>query len=304
MSGQIERIRIFNGVAKLGSFAKAARDLKVSRSIVTRYVSELEAELGVQLLVRTTRKVSLTTAGRLYLERTAPILEDLDRARDLVKTQHDSLRGTLRLSAPISFGQRFLPDILYQFQCTYPEVELQVDMTDRFVDLQRENYDMALRISGPPAGVSNIWRKILGISHCLVASPEYLTKNGWPDHPSMLKEHNILAYSYYSGGATVSLKNEGTGEQVKVPLHHGFETNSGDLLAALASRGAGMTFLPKFIIADELVKGSLVPCLEEWKAPEIWLTAYFPPYEQLPEKVSVFTGFVEDAVRAEESKLK
>ena len=171
MTGQIERIRVFLRVAELGSFASASRDLGVSRSIVTRYVSELEDELGVQLLVRTTRKVSLTTAGQIYLERTRPVVEELDRARDLVKQQHDTLSGELRISAPVSFGQRFLPDILDNFASTYGDVLLRVEMSDRFVDIIDEGFDMALRISGPPDGVSNIWRKIAAVPRALVASP-------------------------------------------------------------------------------------------------------------------------------------
>ena len=135
-------------VAELNGFAAAARELGVTRTIATRYVSELEDELGAQLLVRTTRKVSTTVAGRLYLERMQTLLADLDRADELINQQHATLSGELCLSAPVSFGQRFLPRVLAGFRESYPEVLLKIHLTDRFIDIIEEGFDMALRISG------------------------------------------------------------------------------------------------------------------------------------------------------------
>ena len=304
MAGQIERIRVFIRVAELESFAAAARDLGVSRSIVTRYVGELEDELGVQLLVRTTRKVSLTVAGQVYLDRTRPLVEDLDRAKVLVKQQQDTLSGELRISAPVSFGQRFLPDILHEFHLAHPGVQAKIEMTDRFVDLIDEGYDMALRISGPPSGVSNIWRKIAGVPRSIVASPAYLEVAGTPHHPVELADHAFLAYSHFPGGAALKLLHRKTGETAATTLNHWFETTSGEVIVALADRGCGVALMPNFLMSDELKNRRLLPLLDDWSAPEIWLTAYYPPYDKMPAKVAAFTGFVEDMVTTNPDMMK
>lgn len=304
MAGQIERIRVFLRVAELESFAAAARDLGVSRSIVTRYVGELEDELGVQLLVRTTRKVSLTVAGQVYLDRTRPLVEDLDRARDLVKQQQDTLSGDLRISAPVSFGQRFLPGILHEFHLAHPDVQVKIEMTDRFVDLIDESYDMALRISGPPSGVSNIWRKIASVPRSIVAAPAYLDSAGTPRHPTALADHGFLAYSHFPGGAALQLLHRETGEAAAATLDHWFESNSGEVIVALAEKGCGVALMPNFLMSDELKNRRLVPLLDAWSAPEIWLTAFYPPYDKMPAKVAAFTSFIEDMVTANPDMLK
>lgn len=304
MAGQIERIRIFIRVAELESFAAAARDLGVSRSIVTRYVGELENELGVQLLVRTTRKVSLTVAGQVYLDRTRPLVEDLDRAKDLVKQQQDTLSGELRLSAPVSFGQRFLPDILHEFHLAHPDVRVKVEMTDRFVDLIDEGYDMALRISGPPSGVSNIWRKIAVVPRSIVGSPIYLETTGTPQHPGDLADFAFLAYSHFPGGAALQLTHQKTHETTSTTLNHWIESNSGEVIVSLADKGCGIALMPNFLMSDALKNRRLVPLLSDWSAPEIWLTAYYPPYDKMPAKVVAFTSFVEDMVTANPAMLK
>lgn len=296
MAGQVERIRVFLRVAELESFAEAARALGVSRSIVTRYVSELEADLGVQLLVRTTRQVSLTVAGQIYFDRTQPVIDALARARELVKQQHSSLSGELRISAPVSFGQMFLPDILHTFAATYPDVLLKIEMTDRFVDIIDDGYDMALRISGPPSGVSNIWRKIAVVPRLLVASPNYISQHGLPAHPNDLRAHRFLSYQHFAGGTALHLTHRQTGETLSANIAPSFVADSGELIVSLAAKDWGLALMPKFLVADELDAGRLQPVMQDWTAPEIWLTAFFPPYEELPEKVAVFTSFIEDMV--------
>ena len=296
MAGQIERIRVFVRVARVSSFAEAARELNVSRSIVTRYVGEMEDDLGVQLLVRTTRQVSLTAAGQIYLERMEPLLEELDRASDLVKQQQGTLAGDLRISAPVSFGQRFLPEIFTEFCTLYPGMRIRAEMSDRFVDIIGEEFDMALRISGPPSDVSTIWRKIAEVPRALVASPAYLEQRGAPLRPEDLREHSVLGYSHFAGGGHWQMTHADTGEQVSLSLSYPFETNSGEVIVDMALRGGGMALLPNFMLSEHLRSGALVALLTNWHLPEIWLTAYYPPYDTLPAKVSAFSGFVEESV--------
>lgn len=296
MTGQIERIRVFIEVAERNGFAAAARHLGISRSIATRYVADLEADLGVQLFVRTTRTVTPTLAGQIYLERARAISLDLERADDLVREQQLSLSGVLRVSAPLSFGQRFLPHAVTQFRIVNAGMDLKLHLSDRMVDIVSEDYDMALRISGPPADKSTIWRKICGVPRVLVASPGYLAESGRPNAPADLSNHVCLGYSHFAGGRNWSLTHRHGGEPVDITVHQPIECNNGDVIADLATQGAGIALLPLFVVSDRLETGVLVRLLEDWQAPDIWLTAYYPPYSALPAKVRVFTRFIEDLV--------
>jgi DNA-binding transcriptional LysR family regulator len=289
MTGQIERIRVFLEVADQQSFAAAARALGLSPSIATRYVSDLEAELGVQLLVRTTRRVSLTVAGRHYIERIRPIVDEIDRANEFVRQQQDAVKGLLRVSAPLSLGLRFLPDAIAQFCKLYPDVELKLNLTDRFVDMLGDEFDMALRISGPPADKSTIWRKICVVPRLLVASPAYLLRAGVPKGPGDLTRHRCLGYSNFAGGDHWTLRDSVTGEEQSTQVKMPFECDNGEVVAALAASGEGIALLPRFIVSKYLEAEILAPVLAQWRPPEIWLTAFYPPYEALPAKVNAFT---------------
>jgi len=303
MSGHIERIRVFVEVARRESFAAAARALGLTRSQVTRYVSELEADVGVRLLTRTTRQVSLSAAGRLYLERTKPILADLSRAEELVRQQHDTLKGEIRLSAPLSFGVRFLPDAISQFRILYPDVKLKLDLTDRLVDVMSEDYDMALRISGPPQDKSSIWRKIRLAPRVLVAAPAYLARKGRPEDPTELADHDCLVYAHGEDDGGWELRSSASGDIRNPELTTCFVCNNGDLIGELALRREGIALLPRFIVAPHLASGALVEIMADWKAPEIWLSAFYPPYEHLPAKVATFTSFIETAIAANSALL-
>jgi DNA-binding transcriptional LysR family regulator len=298
VTGHVERIRVFVEVAQRESFAAAARALGLTPSQVTRYVGELEAEVGVRLLTRTTRQVSLSAAGRLYLERAKPILADLTRAEELVRMQHQTLKGEIRVSAPLSFGLRFLPDAISQFRIIYPEVRLKLDLTDRFVDVMKDDYDMALRISGPPSDKSSIWRKIHPAPRVIVASPAYLQRKGRPERPDDLSDHDCLVYAHDNDDGAWDLQEATSGDSRTPKLTTCFICNNGDLIGELAARGEGVALLPRFIVGPHLARGALVEIMTGWKAPEIWLSAFFPPYDHLPAKVATFTSFIETAVAA------
>jgi DNA-binding transcriptional LysR family regulator len=303
MTGQIERIRVFLEVADRQSFAAAARTLGLSPSIATRYVSELEAELGVQLLVRTTRRVSLTVAGRLYVERIRPVVEQIDRANEFVRQEQDAVKGLLRVSAPLSLGLRFLPGAIARFCKLYPDVELKLNLTDRFVDMLGDEFDMALRISGPPSDKSTIWRKICVVPRLLVASPAYLLREGVPKVPADLTRHKCLGYSNFAGGGQWTLRDSVTGEQQSTQVKMPFECDNGEVVAELAASGEGIALLPRFIVSKYLDAETLAPVLTQWRPPEIWLTAFYPPYEALPAKVSAFTRLIEQVIASDRSMV-
>lgn len=295
MPGQIERIRIFLEVADQNGFAAGARVLGLSPTIVTRQVAELEVQLGVQLFVRTTRKISLTHAGSTYYQRVRPIVDDLNFAAEEVRQQQGTLSGPLTVSAPLSLGMQLLPDVIAQFRILYPEVKLNLQLSDRFIDILTEGFDMALRISGPPKDKSTIWRKICRVPRIMVAAPDYLSRHLAPKHPDELHRHNCLNYGEQTNNDTwwLSLAQK----TISARLQSCLTCNNGNVLAQLAIRGEGIALLPTFIVADALEIGQLTQVLADWLPPEIWLTAYYPPYDRLPAKVAAFSDFIEAAIK-------
>jgi DNA-binding transcriptional LysR family regulator len=301
MAGQLERMRVFLAVAELRSFAATARKLKLSTSVVTRYVSELERELGAQLLVRTTRRVSLTRTGEDYAQSARSILAEVETANARAKQTQAGLSGDLRVSAPLSLGLRLLPPALARFRALHPALRLSLNLTDRFVDVASEGFDMALRVSGPPADKSTIWRKICVAPRLLVASPGYLRSRRPPRAPRDLLEHICIGYANASTAERWTLTHTATKKRRTVRLDFGFSCDNGDMAAEMAILGEGIALLPRFIVAKPLAAGALIPVLAAWTPPEIWLTAYFPPYETLPARVGAFAQFVESWIAADPS---
>ncbi len=293
--GKIEKISVFIAVAKTGAFASAARRLNLSPSVVTRVVAELEAELGVQLFVRTTRKVMLTTAGRHFVEKAGKAVDQLQEAEEFIHAEQNTLSGELRVNAPLSFGLHFLADAVSKFRILYGDVYLKLSLTDDFIDILAAEFDMALRISGPPADKSTIWRKICPVPRVLVASPNYLARRGIPTEPKQLMDHTCLAYSNLASGMEWSFTSKNHTKQSVSPKFC-FECDNGEVLADLAALGEGISLLPSFIVAKHLADKKLQVILQDWQAPTIWLTAYYPPYEILPAKVKAFTTFIEDSI--------
>ena len=296
MAGHLEQITAFLAVAETQSFARAARTLGVAPSSVTRTVSELEARLGVQLLVRTTRRVSLTQAGTAFRAQVAPLVGGLVQAQDDVRAFQTTLKGTLRVSAPLSFGLHRLAEPLVRFRAQTPDIDLRISLTDRFVDILADDLDMALRISGAPTDLSTIWRKIAPVPRSLVASPDYLDRRGVPDRPADLTAHVALAYAHLADGQVWQLTDPETNltEPVRVPT--GLTCDNGDLLAQLAIAGEGVALLPDFLLRDDIAAGRLIRLLPHWRPPEIWLTAFFPPYRRLPAALDRFTDCVAEAI--------
>ena len=292
MPGHLERIQAFLAVAEAQSFSAAARNLKASASAVTRNVADLEAELGTQLLVRTTRKVSLTQSGVAYFEKVAPLVADLEAADETARVAQTALRGSLRLSCPLSFGTRFLAPTIADMSDLHPEIELRVTLTDRFIDIIKDDYDMALRISSAPTDKSSIWRKIRPVPRVLVASPDYLSAAGSLERPEDLNQHRCLGYSNLAEGETWQL-GRADGVMKPMRLTPAFQCNNGDLIADLACRAQGIALLPRFIVTDALNSRQLVEVLPDWSAPEIWLTAYYPPYQKLRAVLDRFTSVFE-----------
>lgn len=194
----------------------------------------------------------------------------------------------------MSLGLKVLPRILSQFALVHPTTTVAVDLSDRFVDIVEEDYDLAIRISGPPSDKSTIWRKICLVPRMLVASPDFLARNGAPERPEDLVGMECLSYHNKMQTEVWSLTRSGITRNIEAKGR--FSVNNGDFLAELATAGEGVALLPHFIVEDGLKTGRLVTVLDQWSPPEIWLTLYYPPYEYLPLKVATFSDFFETNV--------
>lgn len=291
----IKPLRVFLEVAERRSFAAAARALDMTPSSVTRIVARLEDTLGQQLLLRTTRQVSLTDAGALVAARYRPLLQELDATTDALMQSAHPDQGRLRLSAPMSFGLRLMPGLLAAFRAAYPRVDLQVSLTDSFVDIIEDPFDLAIRISGPPSDKSTIWRKICEVPRHAVAAPSLFADTDKPTHPDDLPRDLCLSYSATGQPETWDFTQSHTRRSVQAGSS--LITNNGDLLTQLACQGEGITVLPDFLVADGLSSGALTVLLPDWQVTPLWLTLYYPPYEAFPPLVATFTSFFEDYIR-------
>lgn len=292
--GELETLRVFLAVAEQRGFAAAARQLGMTPASVTRAVAALEDRLGVQLLLRTTRQVSLTSAGAVYAARVAPLVEGIAQAASETREAQGLTSGLIRVSAPMSLGLKVLPSVLSQFATLHPQTHVALTLSDSFVDIVEEDYDLAIRVSGPPSDKSTIWRKVCKLPRLLVASAEYIARHGVPEKPEELTGHRCLSYSPEAAVETWELSRGASRRSHKA--EGGFSANNGDFLARLVANGEGIALLPRFIIEDELRLGRLVQILPDWQAPEIWLTLYYPPYAHLPLRVATFSDFFEHYV--------
>jgi len=247
-------IPAFEGVVAAGSFAGAARALGLSVAAVSKQVRALEDRLGVRLLHRTTRQVRLTDAGQRFHERCERILADLDDAEREAAERQAVPRGRVRISAPMSFGQRHLAPVLSAFLATYPDVEIDLVLEDRFVDLLAEGFDLAVRIA-ELRDSSLVARRLCASRRVLCAAPAYLALHGTPATPDDLGAHRCIGYAYMPSGCDWPFRARDGQRLVRVrgPVM----SNNGDVLRALALGGSGIALLPTFLVADDLRGGRL-----------------------------------------------
>ncbi|MHA6685381.1 LysR family transcriptional regulator [Mesorhizobium sp. A556] len=293
--GELESLRVFLAVAEQRSFAGAARQLGMTPASVTRSVAALEQRLGVQLLLRTTRQVSLTSAGAVYAARVSPLVEGIAEAASETMEAQGITSGLIRVSAPMSLGLKVLPAVLSQFATLYPQTHVALTLSDSFVDIVEDDYDLAIRISGPPSDKSTIWRKVCMVPRSLVASPAYLAQRGAPEKPEDLSGYKCLSYSQDAAIETWELSRGASRRSHRA--EGSFSANNGDFLVRLVMNSEGIALLPRFIVEEDMQSDRLVEVLPDWSAPEIWLTLYYPPYAQLPLRVATFSDFFEQYVK-------
>jgi DNA-binding transcriptional LysR family regulator len=292
---KLSSIRAFVKVVQLGSFSGAGRALRLSRSAISKYVIELEQELGVQLLNRTTRSAVPTENGQAYYDRCVAILAELEEADLAVSRAQAEPRGLLRINAPMSFGTLRLGPALAEFLGRYPELQIQLTLSDEQIDAVQEGFDVTLRIADLPSS-SLIARKIMAVDRAICASPAYLKQRGTPAHPRDLKDHDCLTYGFLATGNQWKLTGPDGEHWLSVPWR--LCANNAEVLMQAALHDRGIALLPDFIVADALARGALVPILKDYSAPPITLYAIYPPTRHLSVKVRLFIDFLVERLGA------
>ncbi len=291
---RLDSMSVFVRVAELGSFSAVAKQLDVARSVVTRQVAALEAHLGVKLIARSTRSLTLTSAGTAYLERCREILNLVEAAETGLAAERQAPRGTLRISLPLSFGLRHLAPLLLDFNVTYPEVTTELDFTDRRVNLVEQGLDLAIRITQRLAPL-DVARRLASSKLLVLASPDYLRRHGEPQHPSELAEHECLIYLPTQQGGWSFLVD---GAMQTFPGGGRIRANNGDALMEAAIRGLGITCQPSFIAASAVEAGWLQPILAGYPMPELGIFVLLPSNRYIPHRVRVLVDYLVERIGA------
>lgn len=289
--GQLEKIEIFIRIVEAGGIGKAAEQMNMAKSAVSRRLSELETQLGAKLIHRTTRTSKLTEAGQQFYEKALGVVSAFSDLTQTVREGDEGVSGTLRIAVPLSFGLNHLTPVFDAFMDAYPGIRLDIDFSDAEVDLVSSGVDMAIRISDLKDSSMQA-RKIAPIQFAMVASPGYLQKHGVPSALQDLKHHQLLKY----GNDVMNswrLIDE-LGEQHDISFNSRIQANNGDFLKEMAKSGHGIILSPTFIIWQDLQAGSLVRVLETYHRPEIHVYAVYPRNRFVSKKTRAMIDFLLD----------
>ncbi|MCZ6839745.1 MAG: LysR family transcriptional regulator [Alphaproteobacteria bacterium] len=288
---RLSGMEVFARVAEAGSFTKAAGQLGISTSAASKHVIALENRLGARLLNRTTRRLSLTEVGASYYEWCTRIAQDVAEAESTVTQMHSEPRGRIKLNAPMSFGIRHLAPAMPEFLALYPELTLDMNLNDRFVDLIEEGYDVAVRI-GELRDSSLVARRLAPARMIVCGAPAYFERHGVPKTPADLADHNCLGYSLLAVPGEWHFTGPGRAQTVRISGN--FHVNNGDAMRAAALAGLGVVVQPTFIIGDDVARGALQRVLADFTPRESTIHAVFPHNRHLSAKVRVFVDFLVD----------
>lgn len=286
---RLDAMQLFVRVAELGSFAGAAQQLGVARSVVTRQIAGLEAHLGVKLMARSTRRLTLTSAGTAYLEKCRVILNLVEAAEIGVAEERQTPRGNIRISLPLSFGLKRLAPLLLDFSQRYPEVALDMDYSDRRVNLIEEGIDLSIRVTRR-LDAGDVARRIGTSRMRVLASPDYLSRHGQPAHPAELAHHVCLGYT--NAGAATTWQFVVDGQLENFPIRSRINANNGDVLTEAAAQGLGIACQPDFITGSFIAAGRVVEILVDYPGPELGIYAMLPSNRHIPHRVRVLMDFL------------
>jgi DNA-binding transcriptional LysR family regulator len=291
---RLTSMQVFLEVVQRGSFRAAADALQLSPTMVGKHIAALEAQLGVRLLNRTTRRQALTDAGRLWLDDSRAILADLADAEAAVSDLRGRPRGLLRIDAPVTFGVHDLTPALVDFMAQNPEIEIDLRLNNRIVDLIGEGVDVVFRI-GPLTDSSLVARPLRPYRMMLAAAPAYLDKAGDPSQPDDLAGHDCLGFAYWSRRSVWTLSRDGQTRSVAVRSR--FLTDNGEALRKAALSGGGVIMQPETLIREDLENGRLIRVLPDWSAPSRAMHVLYPADRRPAAKVQAFLAFVTQRFR-------
>ncbi|MBO9127228.1 LysR family transcriptional regulator [Rhizobium sp. 16-488-2a] len=291
---------MFVAVIDTGSFAAAAARLGTSSGQASKLVSRLEASLGVQLIMRTTRALSLSEVGRAYHDRIKPLLEDFDALDASIRTASGTPSGRLRITAPITFGTTQLVTILNQFASKFPDINLDVSFSDRIVNLVDEGYDAAIRI-GHPDDSSLIARKLCAARIVLVAAPAYLEARGVPDRPEQLMQHDCIIDTNFRDPLAWQFRNIDSLQTSIADVRGHIQFSNAEACVSAAEAGLGIARVPSFVAGARLRVGAVKPVLGAFEDEPRGLYVVYPPSRYLALKVRVLIDFLADAFRGQPS---
>ena len=294
MTLEANDLLLFARVVEEGSFSKAAERLGVPKSTLSRRISALEAQLGERLILRTTRKLTVTDLGQNVLLHAQHVQEEVDATLALTQHRQAEPSGRLKVSMPGDFANHQMGELLSDFISKYPSVNLELDLSPRRVDLIGENFDVAIRVGDLPDDASLAARGLVRFSIGLYASPAYLKLHGAPAEPEALMEHDCLRLTARNGEPSIWHMEKDGAVWEGIPPGRA-SANSPELLTRLAVRGKGIIMLADHFAGQHVLKGELVPLLEDWKLPEVTVWAVFPGRRLMPARTRVFL----DALQAE-----
>ncbi len=288
-----DEMAVFVSVVREGGFSAAAKALQLTPSAISKQISRLEDRLNVRLLNRTTRQLSMTDEGETYFQRATTILADIEEAEALVSDRRGSPRGTLRVTSSITFGRHQIVPMMPEFLNAHPDVRLQLSLSDNFVDLVREGFDVAIRVAD--LNDSSLVARRLAIDRRVVcAAPSYIEKHGIPRSPEGLRDHNCLVIANVPSMRDWEFKFGGSTRKIHVQGR--FETNSGVAIHEAALDGIGIAQLPAYLVAPDLREGRLVSFLEDRVAEGRTIYAVYPHSRHLSSKVRAFIDFLVDTL--------
>lgn len=287
---QLTAMRAFVAVAQHCNFSAAGRELGMSRARVSRLIQQLEAQLGVSLLQRSTRDVSLTDNGLCYLAPCSACVEQARLAQQALQQNSDQLSGPLRVQAPTSFASEWLADALARFGLQHPDLQISLHVDDKLLDPIRHGFDLSIRVGGVPDSSGLQMRRLAPCHGLLCASPAYLKQHGMPQHPKDLQQHRCLHFSHLTDGRHWQFEQGASRLSVEVPVS--FSSNNGKVLHQAALCGAGIAYSTSFLAWQDLLAGRLVSVLGDWQLPLNDFTALYPASRRISPKVRALIDFL------------
>jgi DNA-binding transcriptional LysR family regulator len=291
---RFQEMRAFVAVVDTGSFVRAADALGLSKTAVSRLVGDLESRLGIRMLHRTTRRLSLTQEGEVFHERCRQLLDGVAEAEAELTAHSAEAIGQLKVNVPVTFGLLHLAPLWPAFMALHPKVVLDVTLSDRVVDLIDEGYDLAVRIARLQTSTL-VSRQLTSTRMILCASPEYLRRHGAPKHPSEIASHAVISYTLLAMGEQWEF--DGPDGPVSVKVAPRMRTNSGDTCCAAAVQHEGLVLQPSFLVGTHLTSGTLVEVLPQYRSLELGVYAVYPTRKHLTPKVRALIDFLVDAFR-------